>query len=78
MQETINSLSKDRSKTIVGKEVEILVESMSLKSSDVVNGRTTNNKIITVQGKKDLIGSLVNVKVTELKNKTLKGEILEI
>ena len=78
LQETINNLSKDRSKSIIGKKVEILVESVSSKYSNMINGRTTNNKIITVPGDKDLVGKLINVQVTELNNKTLKGEILEL
>ena len=44
----------------------------------MINGRTTNNKIITVPGNKDLVGKLINVQVNELNNKTLKGEILEV
>ena len=78
LQETINNLSKDRSKSIIGKKVEILVESVSSKYSNMINGRTTNNKIITVPGNKDLVGKLINVQVNELNNKTLKGEILEV
>ena len=76
LQETINKLSKSRAKTVVGKKVEILVEGVSSKYSNMVNGRTTNNKIITVPGDKDLVGRLLDVKVTELKNKSLKGKIL--
>ena len=76
LQETINKLSKSRSKKVVGKKVEILVEGISSKYSNMVNGRTTNNKIITVPGDKDLVGRLLDVKVIELKNKSLKGKIL--
>ena len=54
----------------------ILVEGASTKYSDMVTGRTTNNKIINVPGKDNLIGEILNVQVTELNNKSLKGEIL--
>ena len=76
LQETINTLSKSRSKSIVGENVEILVEGKSSKYNDMVTGRTTNNKIINIPGKDNLVGELLNIQVTELNNKSLKGEIL--
>jgi tRNA-2-methylthio-N6-dimethylallyladenosine synthase len=76
LQSTINSLSKERSKSIIGKNVEILVEGVSSKYNDMVTGRTTNNKIINIPGTEKLIGKLLKIHVTELNNKTLKGEVL--
>ena len=76
LQETINELSKNKSKKMVGKEVEILVESMSSKYNNMVTGRTKNNKIINIPGNKDLIGKILDIKITELDNKSLKGEVL--
>ncbi|MBT7542868.1 MAG: tRNA (N6-isopentenyl adenosine(37)-C2)-methylthiotransferase MiaB [Gammaproteobacteria bacterium] len=78
LKETINSLSKNRSKTIIGEKIEILVEGISSKYNDMVVGRTKNNKIINIAGNSTLIGEILNIKVTELDNKTLKGEILNI
>ena len=76
LQETINELSKNKSKKMVGKEVEILVESMSSKYNNMVTGRTKNNKMINIPGNKDLIGKILDIKITELDNKSLKGEVL--
>mgnify|MGYP005995746943 FL=1 len=42
----------------------------------MVTGRTTNNKIINIPGTEKLIGKLLKIHVTELNNKTLKGEVL--
>jgi tRNA-2-methylthio-N6-dimethylallyladenosine synthase len=78
LKETINSLSKNRSKTIIGEKIEILVEGISSKYNDMVVGRSKNNKIINIAGNSTLIGEILNIKVTELDNKTLKGEILNI
>jgi tRNA A37 methylthiotransferase MiaB len=44
----------------------------------MVVGRSKNNKIINIAGNSTLIGEILNIKVTELDNKTLKGEILNI
>ena len=76
LQETINELSKNKSKKMVGKEVEILIESISSKYNNMVTGRTKNNKIINIPGNKDLIGKILDIKITELNNKSLKGEVL--
>ena len=76
LQETINELSKNKSKKMVGKEVEILVERMSSKYNNKVTGRTKNNKMINIPGNKDLIGKILDIKITELNNKSLKGEVL--
>ena len=69
-------LSKSRTKSIIGENVEILVEGKSSKYNDMVTGRTTNNKIINIPGNDKLVGEILNIQVTELNNKSLKGEIL--
>ena len=76
LKKTIDDLSKNKSQSIIGEETEILVEGKSSKYKNMVTGRTTNNKIINVLGDNKLIGKILNVKVRQLENKTLLGEIL--
>ena len=76
LQETINILSKNKSKNILGKQVEVLVEGTSSKYSNMVLGRTKNNKVINIPGSKDMIGKILKIEITELNNKSLKGELL--
>jgi len=76
LQDTINSLSKNRSKSIIGEKAEVLVEGKSSKYENMVTGRTTNNKIINIPGQDNLVGELLKIQITELNNKSLKGEIL--
>ena len=78
LKETVNSMSKNRSKSLIGKKTEILVEGMSTKYNDMVVGRTKNNKIINIPGNSNLVGKILNIKIIELNNKSLKGEILNI
>lgn len=78
LKKTINELSKNKSKLIVGGKEEILVESISSKYNNMVLGRTRNNKLISVPGNKNLIGKIIDVKITELSNRSLKGEIINI
>ena len=76
LQETINTLSKNKSKNILGKQVEVLVEGTSSKYRNMVLGRTKNNKVINIPGSKDMIGKILKIEITELDNKSLKGELL--
>ena len=76
LQETINTLSKNKSKNILGKQVEVLVEGTSSKYSNMVLGRTKNNKVINIPGSKYMIGKILKIEITELNNKSLKGELL--
>ena len=78
LKETVNSMSKNRSKSLIGKKTEILVEGMSTKYNDMVVGRNKNNKIINIPGNSNLVGKILNIKIIELNNKSLKGEILNI
>ena len=76
LQEIINSLSKNRSKSIIGEKAEVLVEGVSSKFENMVTGRTTNNKIVNIPGHNKLVGELLNIQITDFNNKSLKGEIL--
>ena len=76
LQETINSLSKNRSKSIIGQKAEVLIEGVSSKFENMVTGRTTNNKIVNIPGHNKLVGELLNIQITDFNNKSLKGEIL--
>ncbi len=59
----------------VGNTYEVLVESISKKGSTLM-GRTEQNYIVNFKGTKDLIGELVDVKITDFSAQTLKGEIV--
>ena len=72
LQETINSLSKNRSKSIIGEKAEVLVEGVSSKFENMVTGRTTNNKIVNIPGHNKLVGELLNIQITDFNNKSLK------
>ena len=71
LKKTINDLSKNKSKLIVGGKEEILVESISSKYNNMVLGRTRNNKLISVPGNKNLIGKIIDVKIEIFSGKNL-------
>lgn len=64
------------SKTI-GKTYEILVESESKKSSEMLTGRTDGNKSVIIPKNSTQIGSKVLVKINKANSATLFGELIQ-
>ncbi|MFC5448424.1 tRNA (N6-isopentenyl adenosine(37)-C2)-methylthiotransferase MiaB [Paenibacillus aestuarii] len=76
LNELVNACSKLSNEKLLGQTVEVLVEGESKNNPDVLSGRTRTNKLIHFTGSKDLIGRMVNVKVTTAQTWVLKGEIV--
>lgn len=60
---------------LVGKEVEIMVEEISKKSSNEFQGRTRTNKMVVFKGRKELIGNIISVKIVASGCWALRGEV---
>lgn len=58
--------------------VELLVEDFAKTSNEKLMGRTRNNMTVTFEGKPELIGKLVSVKITQPKNFSLHGELVAV
>ncbi len=56
--------------------VEVLAEETSKNNENVLSGRTRTGKLVHFEGEKDLIGKLVDVKITTVKSFTLEGCII--
>ncbi|MBQ1508698.1 MAG: tRNA (N6-isopentenyl adenosine(37)-C2)-methylthiotransferase MiaB, partial [Erysipelotrichaceae bacterium] len=61
----------------LGKEVEVLVDGLSKRYSEVYSGYTPQNKLVNFTGKDIHAGDLVNVKISEVMSFSLKGEKIE-
>ena len=70
-----NNITVEKNKALVGSRQKILVEGLSSKG-DELTGYTDTLKICNFKGEKDLIGSMVEVNVTEGHLFGLSGEIL--
>jgi len=64
-------------KTMEGTIKEVLVEGPSKTNPDKLSARTRTNHIVIFSGTKDLIGQLINVRITEAKTFSLLGEIVK-
>jgi tRNA-2-methylthio-N6-dimethylallyladenosine synthase len=67
-----------RMRSFEGKNVEILVEDFSKKSKEILMGRTRNNLTVTFEGPPELIGKLVDVKITNPRQFSLHGAFVAV
>lgn len=71
-----NSISKNINDKYLYKIVEVLVEGLSKNDSTKFTGRSRTGKVVNFSGQGDIIGQLVNVKITEVFSWFLNGEML--
>lgn len=69
----VTDIMKERNNEYLGRETEVLAESMSRRSETELCGRTRSSKTVTFSGNADELGSYINVKVDKIKTHTLHG-----
>ena len=67
-------IAAKRCASMVGQTVRVLVEGSSDKEG-VLTSRTSGNIIVDFPGSEELIGTFINVKITQARNWILKGEL---
>ncbi len=60
-----------------GKIIDVLVEDINRQDVEFVTGRLSNNSVVHFKGGEELIGKIVNVKLTEAKGFYYLGELVE-
>lgn len=78
LNDALNEISRELNEQLRGKTVEVLVEGESKTNPDMLSGRTRTNKLVHFKGPKDLIGSFVDVLVTEPMTWFIKGELADV
>ena len=76
LQNQIKIYTDEYNKNLLGKTEMVLVEGYSKKNMNQLMGRTTCNRVVNFSGKKNTIGKLVNLKITQVMNNSLKGELI--
>ena len=76
--QAINEASgKAISEAMLGSVQRVLIEGISWKDSNLVAGKTDNNRVVDIAGNVNLIHQFVNVKITDVSNpRRLIGEII--
>jgi tRNA-2-methylthio-N6-dimethylallyladenosine synthase len=76
LQAAINANARKISEAMVGGVERILVEGPSAKDPDELTGKTENMRNVNFPGNKRLIGQFVDVRITEARTNSLRGEVL--
>ena len=76
LQDLLRAQAERVSHGMVGSTQRVLVERPSRKRSDVMAGRTENNRVVNFEASELLIGRFVNVEVTEALPNSLRGVVL--
>ena len=72
---TQEAIAAERCSNMVGSQERVLVEERNEKNG-LLSCRTSGNIIVEVEGDDDLIGTFVDVKVTQARNWILRGEVI--
>jgi len=76
LSQVLNEISLRKNEKLLGETFEVLVEEVSKNNPEVLTGRTRSNKLVHFKGDKNLIGTMVNVKIEEAKTFFLEGTIV--
>ena len=77
LNELINKYSKDANDKYLNKVVPVLLEGTSEKDDSMLMGYTDTMKLVNVKAGKNLIGKIVNVKITDVKTWSMDGKVVD-
>ena len=75
LKELFDSRVSENNKKYIGTTQKILVDGTSKNNEQTLTGRTMTNKVVNFEGSKDLVGKIINIKITEEHKWYLKGEV---
>ncbi len=75
LQKRIDEMAAAISESMVGTTQRILVERRSRRDASELAGRTENNRVVNFRGDEGLIGTFVDVTITEALPNSLRGEL---
>ena len=65
LKEIVENIISKNNKEYIGTIQKILVEGPSKQNEKMLTGRTETNKVVVFEGEKDLVNSIIDVKITE-------------
>ena len=74
--EVVEKYAKQNAEAMVGNIYKVLVEGTSKRNEQVLSGYTESNKLVHFIGEDHLIGHIVEVKITESKVYSMRGELV--
>ncbi len=78
LQARISEMAAAISQQMVGTVQRVLVERPSRKDVNEMSGRTENNRVVNFAGQPRLIGTFVDVRITDAYPNSLRGEVVQL
>lgn len=78
LQAAINDNARRYAEAMVGTVQRVLVEGPSAKDPDELTGKTENMRNVNFPGNKRLVGQFVDVRITEARTNSLRGEVVQL
>ena len=75
LNEVVNKYALEANQKYLGKVVSVLLENVSEKDDSMLAGYTDTMKLVNVKAPKDMLGKIVDVKITDVKTWSMDGEI---
>ena len=75
LKDLYDSRVSENNEKYIGTTQKILVDGYSKNDKTTLTGRTDTNKVVNFEGKEELIGKMIDIKITEEHKWYLKGEI---
>ena len=72
--DVINRISAEKNAEYIGRVEKVLVDGPSKRNSKTYGGRTETFKLVNFKGTPDMIGKVVNVRITDANTFSLEGE----
>ncbi len=76
LQRLIDDQERVFCEALVGTTQEVLVEGPARKGDSDFMGRTSTNRVVNFPGQARLVGSIVHVRISDVRTHTLRGEVL--
>ena len=76
LNQLVNQYSLEHNQELEGKIVSVLVIGINEKDHNKIYGYTENMKLVNFFGEEDLIGQIIDVKITVAKSFSLDGEAI--
>jgi tRNA-2-methylthio-N6-dimethylallyladenosine synthase len=74
LEQTQKAIQAKRMQRYINVTLEVLAEGLSART-DSLTGHSTCHKVVNFPGSKDLLGKIVNVRITQVKTNSLFGEV---
>ncbi|MCP4187082.1 MAG: tRNA (N6-isopentenyl adenosine(37)-C2)-methylthiotransferase MiaB [Gammaproteobacteria bacterium] len=76
LQDKILMQASQISRKMVGTSQQVLVEGLSRKNDNEIQGRTENNRVVNFAGDKSMVGQFIDVEITSALPNSLRGKII--